>query len=98
MLTLEEERRILEVAPPHLRVAIILLTQTGGRTYSEGFSLRWDQVDFDSKVIRLDNDVKTPGSVEPIPLSEYACDVLTKGMEEGTGLWEHVCFPKPDLP
>jgi Phage integrase SAM-like domain len=30
MLTLEEERHILEVAPPHLRVAIILLSQTGG--------------------------------------------------------------------
>jgi integrase len=42
MLTVEEELRILEAAPPHLRVAIILLSQTGGRTYSEGFSLRWE--------------------------------------------------------
>ena len=58
MLTLDEERRILDAAPPHLRVAIILLSQTGGRTYSEGFSLRWSQVDFDQKVIRLDNNVK----------------------------------------
>ncbi len=62
MLTVEEELRILEAAPPYLRVAIILLTQTGGRTYSEGLSLRWDQVDFDAKIIRLDNNVKTPGS------------------------------------
>ena len=59
MLTLDEERRILDAAPPY-RVAIILLSQTGGRTYSEGFSLRWSQVDFDQKVIRLDNNVKTP--------------------------------------
>jgi hypothetical protein len=50
MLTVEEEHRILAAAPPHLRVAIVLLTQTGGRTYSEGFSLRWDQVDFSSKL------------------------------------------------
>jgi site-specific recombinase XerD len=35
MLTVEEQR-ILEAAPPHLRVAIILLVQTSGRTYSEG--------------------------------------------------------------
>lgn len=76
MLTVEEEQRILDTAPPHLRVAIILLSQTGGRTYSEGFSLRWDQMDLANKLIRLDNDVKTPGSSEPIPLSEYACEVL----------------------
>lgn len=97
MLTLDEERRILEVAPPHLRVAIILLSQTGGRTYSEGFSLRWDQVDFDSKVIRLDNTVKTPGSTEPIPLSEYACDVLRAWkVEQGSG--SRYVFPSPVLP
>jgi hypothetical protein len=30
MLTVEEELRILEAAPPHLRVAMILLSQTGG--------------------------------------------------------------------
>jgi integrase len=97
MLTLDEERRILEVAPPHLRVAIILLAQTGGRTYSEGFSLRWDQVDFDSKLIRLDNDVKTPGSAEPIRLSEYACDVLKVWKrEQGSG--STYVFPSPIFP
>jgi hypothetical protein len=31
MLTVEEEHRILEAAPPYLRVAIVLLVQTGGR-------------------------------------------------------------------
>lgn len=40
MLTLEQENRILNAASPHLRVGIILLVQTGGRTYSEGFRLR----------------------------------------------------------
>ena len=44
MLTVDEEIRIVESAPPYLRVAIVLLSQTGGRTYSEGLSLRWDQV------------------------------------------------------
>jgi integrase len=82
MLTLEEEQRIIEAAPPYLRVAIILLSQTSGRTYSEGMSLRRDQVDFQNKVIRLDNNVKTPGSVEPIPLSEYASEVLAAWKQE----------------
>src|SRR6202171_6831287 len=49
MLTLDEEQRILEQAPPYLRVAIILLAQTGGRTHTEGFSLRWDQIAFENK-------------------------------------------------
>jgi integrase len=31
MLSLEDEQRILENAPPYLRVAIVLLAQTGGR-------------------------------------------------------------------
>jgi len=94
MLTVKEELRILEAAPPHLRVAIILLSQTGGRTYSEGFSLRWDQVDLDNKLIRLGNDVKTPGSSEPVPLSEFACDVLRAWNKEQAAKSPFV-FPSP---
>ena len=44
MLALEEEQRILANAPRYLRVAILLLAQTGGRTYTEGLSLHWDQI------------------------------------------------------
>src|SRR6267378_1254371 len=97
MLTVKEEQRVLEAAPPYLRVAIILLSQTGGRTYSEGFSLRWDQVDLENKLIRLGNDVKTPGSSEPVPLSEYACDVLRAWNKEQASKSPFV-FPSPHLP
>ncbi|HKW35630.1 MAG TPA: site-specific integrase [Candidatus Acidoferrum sp.] len=48
MLTLEQENRILHAASPHLRVGIVLLVQTGGRTYTEGFQLRWDQIDWET--------------------------------------------------
>jgi integrase len=75
-------------------VAIILLSQTGGRTYGEGFSLRWSQVDFEQKMIRLDNKVKTPGSAEPIPLSQFACDVLQAWKKESSPVGEYV-FPSP---
>ena len=97
MLTVEEEQRILQAAPPYLRVAIILLTQTGGRTYSEGLSLRWDQVDLENKVIRLDNNVKTPGSVEPVPLSDFARDVLAAWKKEQGSSGPYV-FPSPIRP
>lgn len=48
MLTLEQENRILSAASPHFRVGIVLLVQTGGRTYTEGFQLRWDQIDWEN--------------------------------------------------
>lgn len=67
MLSLEDEQRILENSPPYLRVAIVLLAQTGGRTYTEGFSLRWDQIDLDHNVIFFLGKTKTEGSSEPIP-------------------------------
>jgi integrase len=67
---------------------------------NEGFSLRWDQVDLEQKVIRLDNNVKTPGSVEPIPLSDHACEVL-KAWRKEQGATSPFLFPslvQPDRP
>jgi len=49
-------------------------------------------VDFDYKVIRLDNNVKTPGSTEPIPLSHYACDVLQEWKRKSSPVDDYV-FP-----
>jgi integrase len=45
-------------------------------------------------VNRLDNNVKTPGSAEPIPLSQYACDVLQAWKKESPPKNEYV-FPSP---
>jgi integrase len=61
------------------------------------FSLRWSQVDFNNKVIRLDNNVKTPGSTESIPLSQYACDVLRAWKLKSSPVDEYV-FPSPVNP
>jgi integrase len=94
MLTVEDERRILEAAPPHLRVAIVLLVQTGGRTYSEGLSLRWDQVDLVHGVIHLEGSVKTSDSAQPLPLGRLAGDVLREWKKE-QGLDSPHVFPSP---
>jgi len=100
MLTLDQENRILDAASPHLRVGIILLVQTGGRTYSEGFRLRWDQVDWENRFIHFGNDVKTPGSSEPLPLTDLAFRVLQKWKEK-SGSDSLYIFPslrKPGFP
>jgi integrase len=94
MLTVEDEHRILEAAPPHLRVAIVLLVQTGGRTYSEGLSLKWDQVDLVHSVIHPGSSVKTTDSAQPLPLSRLACDVLKEWKKE-QGSESPFVFPSP---
>jgi integrase len=75
-------------------VAIVLLSQTGGRT---GLSLRWDQIDFDQQLVRLDNEVKTKDSAAPIPLSDFACAVLQAWRRALGGTSPHV-FPSPKYP
>src|SRR6516165_264654 len=82
MLTVEDEHRILEAEPAYLRVAIVLLVQTGGRTYSEGLSLKWDQLDLTHGVLHLGDDLKTTDSAQPLPLSRLACDVLKEWKKE----------------
>src|SRR5215469_9390515 len=99
MLTVEEEQRILRAAPPYLRVGIFLLAQTGGRTYSEGFSLRWDQVDLDNAVIHLSGELKTDASAQPVPLTSLACQVLRrwKGLYECPIFCGWTCFLGVDV-
>ena len=41
--------------------------------------------------------MKTPGSAEPIPLSQYACDVLQAGRKQSAPVAEYV-FPSPIVP
>jgi integrase len=97
MLTAEEEQRILDAAPPYLRVAIILLVQTGGRTYSEGLSLRWEQVDLNNRIIHLRGNVKTKDSEQPLPLTRLAADVLLEWKKE-QGSKSPFLFPSPSDP
>ena len=68
-----------------------------GRANLQGGSLRWDQVDFEEKLIRLDHNVKTPGSAEPVPLSEYACEVL-QAWNKAQAPKSPFIFPSPHLP
>src|SRR5580700_10006344 len=94
MLSVEQERQIFEAAPPYLRVAIILLVQTGGRTYSEGLSLRWDQVDLENMVIHLAGELKTSDSAQPVPLTRQACELLREWKNE-QGQQSPFLFPTP---
>lgn len=94
-ITPDEFLRVLRAAPLHLRVGIVLLDQTGNRTYSEVFSLRWEQVDLEAGLIYLSGPLKTAASAGPTPLSKLALDVLGcwKGQQAGSG--SPYVFPSP---
>jgi hypothetical protein len=64
--------------------AVHLLQMMTGYWVSQGVyvAAKLGIADHEHKVIRLDNHVKTPSSAEPIPLSQYACEVLQAWKKE----------------
>jgi len=95
-ITTEEYLRILEKAPAYLRVGILLLEQTGNRTYSELFTLRWEQVDLDAGVISFNTPLKTADSDTAHPLSDLAVKAL-RWWREQTLQGNPFIFPSPRL-
>ncbi len=68
ILTFAEEEKILAVAPKHLRVLVILIVEAGLRSGKEALSLRWEDIDFASEVIRV-KESKTAAGVRTVPMS-----------------------------
>jgi hypothetical protein len=97
MLAVEEELRILEAAPPRLRMAIILLSQTGWRTYSEGFSLRWESGGFRERAHPLGQRREDAGLGGTCSFVRV-CMRSIAGIEQGTSTKSPFVFPSPHLP
>jgi len=94
-VTPEEFLRILQSAPLHLRVGMIVLDQTGNRTYSEVFSLKWEQVDLGAGLIYLGGPLKTAESAVPTPLSKLALEILSWWKGQQDGFQSPYLFPSP---
>jgi hypothetical protein len=83
MLTLDEEKRILDAARVHLRVAPKLEEVHIARAFPAGG-------------FRKKSDVKAPGSAEPIPLFSFAMRLrCSASMEEGIAAQKRICFSEP---
>ncbi len=68
ILTWEQEKELLEVARPRIRILVVLGSETGMRT-GEIFSLRWKQdIDFLNDVIRVQKSKSQSGS-RVLPMS-----------------------------
>jgi integrase len=68
IVTFDEEKRILDVADPHIRALAVLILETGLRSNREALVLKWDDIDFVSDFIRV-LESKTAAGIRNVPLS-----------------------------
>lgn len=76
-ITADDVRRLLPELPPHTRLMMLFALATGLRK-SNVCGLRWSQVDFEHKVLRIANDSTKNGEPLTIPLSSEALLVLER--------------------
>src|SRR5260370_38394455 len=69
ILTFGEQEKLLAVAPPRLRVLVMLLTETGLRIGKECLPLRWENVDFQNSAIYVHKSETVAGQ-RVLPLSD----------------------------
>jgi integrase len=67
ILTFDEERRLLAVASDLIRALAILILYTGLRSGREGLALKWDDIDFYTKAIRI-RQSKTLAGIRSVPM------------------------------
>src|SRR5580658_6281100 len=68
IVTFDEEKRILDVADPHIRALAVLILETGLRSNREALALKWEDIDFDSDIIWV-RDSKTAAGIRNVPVS-----------------------------
>jgi integrase len=67
ILTLDEEKKLLAIARPKIRVLIVLGVETGMRT-GEMLGLRWEHIDFLNNCLQVEKS-KTRAGIRKVPLT-----------------------------
>jgi integrase len=70
ILTFDEQAKLLVAARPHLRLLVVLITETGLRVGKEALPLKWKDVDLTNDVVRV-HDSKTLAGLREVPLSAF---------------------------
>jgi len=97
ILTFDEQARLTTIAPPHIRMLTVLITETGLRVAKEALPLKWEDVDFRNDQIHV-RQSKTAAGVRVVPLSEFCKSELLEWREiVGLGFSDYV-FPSYDEP
>jgi len=75
ILTFDEQAKLLVAARPHLRLLIVLITETGLRVGKEALPLKWESVDLTNDVVQV-HDSKTLAGLREVPLSALCKEEL----------------------
>jgi integrase len=76
ILSWDEEKRLLSVASPRLRLLVVLGSETGLRT-GEMVALRWQDIDFTSDLLQV-RQSKTQSGIRAAPISPLCRSELLK--------------------
>ena len=79
VLTWEEQERLLAVAPPRIRILVVLGTETGMRT-GEMLRLQWADIDLVDAMIHVKRS-KTVSGIRAVPISEFLKTELLRWRE-----------------
>jgi len=79
ILSEEEEKRLFEASSGHLRPVLVIALQTGMRL-GEILSLRWDQIDLEERVIRVERTKS--GRVRFVPVNDQVLEELLRLRKE----------------
>ena len=75
MVSLEEERKLLDSAAPHLRSIVVAALDTGMRR-GEILGQRWEHVDFTRRLLYVTRSKTPEGEAREIPLTQRLFDLL----------------------
>jgi integrase len=97
ILTYAEEEKLLSVAPDHIRVLAILILDTGLRSGREALTLKWEDVDFANKSIRI-RQSKTLAGIRNVPVSSRCRAELLRWRQLLSPEFSDYVFANPQRP
>ena len=97
ILTPDEEKRLLEVSPKHLRVLIILIVNAGLRSGKEALSLKWKDVDFTNRTIQITQS-KTVAGRRVVPMNDRCLSALKSWHDRMGPVFAEFVFANPAKP
>jgi integrase len=97
ILSFEDQEKILEHATPHLRLMIVLLTETGLRVNKEALQLKWTDIDFAKNTLTVRVSKSIAGR-RAVPLSTFCKTELLRWRELVGLRFSEFVFPNMSNP
>lgn len=97
ILTFHEETKLLAAASDLIRVLAILILDTGLRSGREALALKWADIDFSDKAIRI-RQSKTLAGIRSVPLSSRCKAELLRWREQLGPEFSEYVFANPQQP